>query len=225
MAERDGRESFLEEYAYVTGKQLKLVAAGERPDFICERGTRRFGLEVVRAMRDPVQQSWDMALGRDGHLHGLDAAILVQEALYRKDRKRGSAGWTYQKWTSLVVQLIGSDGDEMSKYLDDELMDEMADTGVRSSRNSSGIIQNAYMNRRQILSRTLSGWRTRDGSISSDVERPNIAMEPAPPPRPGAPRLIRRRWADERDTSHDTRLADRDITVVMCRSWSSHDLK
>ena len=131
MVERDDLAPFLEEYAYVTGVELTLVGAGERPDFVCEKRGRRYGLEVVRAMRDPVQRSWDIVLGHDGHLHGLDAAILVQDILYRKDKKRASAGWQYQKSTILVVQLIGSDGEDLAEYLEDQLMDEMADTGFR----------------------------------------------------------------------------------------------
>jgi hypothetical protein len=131
MVERDGLDSFLEEYAYVTGVELTLVAAGERPDFACEKRGRRYGLEVVRAMRNPIDRSWDVVMGRDDHLHGLDAALLVQETLYRKDKKRASHGWQFAKSTILVIQLIGSDGDEMAEYLDDEVMDEMAGTGFR----------------------------------------------------------------------------------------------
>lgn len=131
MVERDSLDPFLDEYLHVTGEELVLVAAGERPDFVCEKGGRRFGLEVVRAMRNPVDQSWDVIFGGDGQLHGLDAAILVQETLYRKDQKRASAGWKYPKSTILVIQLIGSAGDEMAEHLDDQLMDEMADTGFR----------------------------------------------------------------------------------------------
>jgi len=129
MVERDSLDSFLEEYVYVTGVELTLVDAGERPDFVCEKRGRRYGLEVVRAMRDPVQRSWEVVMGGNGHLHGLDAAILVQDTLYRKDKKRASAGWHYPKSTILVIQLIGSDGEEMAEYLDDQLMDEMTDTG------------------------------------------------------------------------------------------------
>jgi hypothetical protein len=117
MVERDDLESFLEEYAYVTGIELRLVGAGERPDFICEKRGRRYGLELVRAMH------------YDGHLHGLDAAILIQETLYNKEKKRASPGWQYQRSTILVIQLIGINGKEMATYLDDQLMDEMADTG------------------------------------------------------------------------------------------------
>jgi hypothetical protein len=55
----------------------------------------------------------------------------VQETLYRKDKKRASPGWQFPKSTILVIQLIGSDGEEMAEYLDDQLMDEMAGTGFR----------------------------------------------------------------------------------------------
>jgi hypothetical protein len=78
-----------------------------------------------------VQRRWDIILGREGLLHGQDAAILVQEAAYRKEKKRASAGWWHPKSTILVIQLIGSDGEQMAKHLDDELMDEMEETGFR----------------------------------------------------------------------------------------------
>lgn len=58
IANDDGRkmvevmelEPFLDEYEYVTGVELTVIAAGERPDFICEKRGRRFGLELVKAM-------------------------------------------------------------------------------------------------------------------------------------------------------------------------------
>jgi hypothetical protein len=131
MNERDAAEQFVEEYTRVTGVPLTLIGAGERPDFVCEKRGRRHGLELVRAMRDPVQRDWEVILGGDGHLHGLDAALLVQEAVYVKDKKRASPGWRYPGSAILVIQLIGSDGEEMAEYLDDQLMDEMAETGFR----------------------------------------------------------------------------------------------
>ena len=129
MVERDSLWSFLEEYADVTGIELTLVTAGERPDFLCKKGRRYYGLEVVRAMRSPVDRSWDVVFGRDGLLDGMDAALLVQDIVYRKEAKRASAGWQYPDSTILVVQLIGSDGEEMAEFLSDELMDEMSQTG------------------------------------------------------------------------------------------------
>ncbi len=119
MAERDDLESFLEEYAYVTGDELRLIGAGERPDFVCEKRGRHYGLELVKVMND------------NGQHQCLDTSIMVQDTLYKKEKKRASAGWQYQKSTILVIQLIGSDGEEMATYLDDRLMDEMADTGFR----------------------------------------------------------------------------------------------
>jgi len=131
MVERDEIEPFLDEYAYLTGVKMILVAVGERPDFVCEKKGRRYGLELVKAMNDPTKHSFEVILGRGDYLHGMDAASLVQEITYAKDKKRASPGWRYPKSTILVIQLIDSDGEEMANYLDDELMDEMAETGFR----------------------------------------------------------------------------------------------
>jgi len=131
MVEAMELEPFLDEYAHVTGIEMTVVAAGERPDFICEKRGRRFGLELVKAMQDPVQRQWDVILRGEGLLHGLDAALLVQEAAYVKERKRASTGWRYPESTILVIQLIGSDGEQMAEHLDDQLMSEMAETGFR----------------------------------------------------------------------------------------------
>jgi hypothetical protein len=131
MVEREEAELFLAEYAHVTGVELTLVGAGERPDFVCEKRGRRYGLELVKAMQDPVRRGDEVILGGDGHLHGLDAALMVQEAAYAKDEKRASPGWRYPNSTILVIQLIGSDGEEMAEYLDDQLMDETSETGFR----------------------------------------------------------------------------------------------
>ena len=131
MVERDSLDPFLEEYAYVTGVELIPIAASERPDFICEKRGRRCGLELVRAMRDPRDSSWDVVLGGDGHFDGYDAAILVQELVYKKDDKLRSPGWRYPKSTILVVQLLGSDGEELDTALEPELMDEMSGTDFK----------------------------------------------------------------------------------------------
>ena len=131
MVEAMELEPFLAEYPHVTDVQMTALAAGERPDFICEKRGRRFGLELVKAMQYPVRRDWEVILGGDGRLHGLDAALLVQAATYKKERKRASPGWRLPKSTILVIQLVGSAGDELADHLDDGLMDEMADTGFR----------------------------------------------------------------------------------------------
>lgn len=131
MAEREEAWLFVEEYSYVTGTKMTLVGAGERPDFVCEKRGRRYGLELVKAMRNPVLRRWEVILGGEDHVHGLDAAMLVQLVAYKKDKKRASAGWQYPKSTILVIELIGSDGEELARYLDDQLMNEMCETGFR----------------------------------------------------------------------------------------------
>jgi hypothetical protein len=129
MVEAMELEPFLDEYVHVTGTELTVVAAGERPDFICKKHGRCFGLELVKAMQDHTQRVGDIIFRGESHLHGVDAAMLVQETVYLKEGKRASVGWRYPKSAILVIQLIGSDGEEMAQFLDDQLMDEMAATG------------------------------------------------------------------------------------------------
>ena len=131
MIERDEAEEFVAEYRRVTGSLLTLVGSGERPDFVCEKKGRRYGLELVRAMQNPIQRKWDVVLGGCGQLDGMDAAWIVQEAVYAKEKKRASPGWRYPNSAILAIQLIGSDGAETLAYLDDGLFREMAETGFR----------------------------------------------------------------------------------------------
>jgi hypothetical protein len=125
MVEREDAWLFLEEYTHATGVEMTLVAVGERPDFACEKEGQRYGLELVKVMRNPVLRG----LGGDNQLHGQDAARMVQETVYAKEEKRASAGWHFPESTILVVQLVDSDGEELLDHLDNQLMDEMSETG------------------------------------------------------------------------------------------------
>jgi hypothetical protein len=107
MVERDGLDSFLAEYVYVTGVDITLIAPGERPDFLCEKRGQRYGLEVVRAMRNPVDRSWDVVMGRDDHLHCARDALpegretsITGLALPEVHDSRDSADWKRRrrKW-------------------------------------------------------------------------------------------------------------------------------
>ena len=129
MAEAESLEPFCAEYRVLTGKQIDLVSACERPDFICQISGMPFGLEVVRAMPDPIDRGWDVAFGRSGLLDGMEAALLVQESVYDKEAKRASPDWQLPESTILVVQLVGSRSDDVLEYLDDEVMEELSATG------------------------------------------------------------------------------------------------
>ena len=129
MVEREEAELFLDEYACGTGIEMTLVGIGERPDFACEKEGQRYGLELVKVMRNPTLRGLEAILGGDDHLHGQDAARMVQEATYIKEEKRSSPGWHYPDSTILVLQLVDSDAEELLQYLDNGLMDEMAETG------------------------------------------------------------------------------------------------
>jgi hypothetical protein len=129
IAEEMELDPFLDEYKHLTGVELRVVGKTERPDFVCMQGSHEVGLELVKAMRNPVTRDWERILGSDGEDDPLDAAIRVQEAVYTKETKRVKPDWSHPDATILVVQLIGADGDEVVNYLDDDLMDEMSDTG------------------------------------------------------------------------------------------------
>jgi hypothetical protein len=129
MVEREEAELFLSDYTHATGVQMTLVAVSERPDFVCEKEGKHYGLELVRVMRNPIGRRLEVVFGGDGQLHGQDAADRIQETVYAKEEKRASDGWQYPESTILVVQLVGSDGEELVDYLHDQLMDEMAETG------------------------------------------------------------------------------------------------
>jgi hypothetical protein len=61
-----------------------------------------------------------------------------------------------------VIQLIGSDGEQMAKHLDNELMDEMAETGFREiwiadySHNGTPWDGSAYWGQAQTVARATS---------------------------------------------------------------------
>ena len=129
MVEREDAEQFLYEYTHVTGIDMTLVAVGERPDFACEREGQRYGLELVKVMQNPETRRAKETLGEDSHFYSGDAALMVQEAVYAKEEKRASANWTFPDCTILVLQLVGGDGEELMEHLDEQLMDEMAQTG------------------------------------------------------------------------------------------------
>jgi hypothetical protein len=126
---RDDALEFVEEYQRVTGIPLEPIAAGEGRDFICRRRGRLCGLEFVRATLDPVQRWWEVLLGRDVQLYGLDAALLVQEAVRVRNQKRSTAGRRRPTSTILAIQLIGSDGGEMLGLLDERNLDGWAGAG------------------------------------------------------------------------------------------------
>ncbi len=125
MVEREEAWQFLYEYTHATGIDLDLIAVGERPDFVCEKEGRRYGLELVKVMRNPVLRG----LGGDDHLDEQDAVSMIQDTVYAKEQKRASLGWGYPDSTILVLQLVDSDGEELMEYLDEELMGEMSETG------------------------------------------------------------------------------------------------
>jgi len=130
LVEEEELQPFLDEYASVTGMTLRLSdRRGERPDFVCDKQGKLVGLELVQVMRNPTERERRIIMGREEQIHGSDAAMLVQKAVYEKEAKRSSAGWRYAELSILVVQLRDSVGADVAKYLNEHVMNEMSATG------------------------------------------------------------------------------------------------
>lgn len=130
LVEEAELEPFLDEYEALTGATLRLVGSGERPDFVCTRGNEPpLGLELVRVMHDPESVLWRAILDKDDYIDALDTAVLLQELCHRKESKRAAAGWRYPDRTVLLLQVMDAPLDEVARHLDDQLIEEMAETG------------------------------------------------------------------------------------------------
>lgn len=95
---------FLESYAFATGTSFTLVAAGERPDFICQCQPGQYrGVELVKIFEGPnPQDTWD---------------AIVQTAA-RKDAKRGQLDWFLPSATVLVLQLMVTEPQDFERFHD-----------------------------------------------------------------------------------------------------------
>jgi len=130
MVEEMELEPFLDEYAAVTGRKLEVLGRSERPDFICRRGREPYlGLELVKVIEDPISRQWEEILNGSVDVDPLDTAIHLQEAVYRKEDKRKIPGWRCPARTILVLQLMEAPAEEVGRYLDIQILDEMSATG------------------------------------------------------------------------------------------------
>lgn len=130
MGEEEDVYLFTTEYEAVTGRALEIVSPYERPDFLCSRGREpRLGLEIVRVMEDPLYRRDQELLYGEAEVDPVGTAIALQEAIYHKDKKRASAGWRCPGRTILVVQLMDAPIEDVARYLDNQILDELHDTG------------------------------------------------------------------------------------------------
>jgi hypothetical protein len=122
-------EPFLVEYELVTGLTID-VAPAERPDFIGQRSDNTdIGIELAKVTTDPEFRFCRQVLNRKEHMDPADTAIYLQELIYRKDTKRASPGWALPDHTILVVQLMESLLEEVTFFLDEEVLAELNATG------------------------------------------------------------------------------------------------
>lgn len=119
LVEEAELEPFLNEYRYVTGIDLQILANSEQPDFICgtEDGTK-LGIELTKVVQDPETRLWRTIIDKQDYADPIDTAIRLQDLVYRKDAKLSGRGWQLPDRTILVIQLVESPLDQVVPFLD-----------------------------------------------------------------------------------------------------------
>lgn len=106
---------FLDAYEYTTGVHLDytpIVSQSERPDFVCQAPTGEpVGIEITEVIvqRNAVADSTQLCM--------YDVSEALFAAAEEKDAKRRSPGWRLPNNTILVLQVFGTDVDELADYL------------------------------------------------------------------------------------------------------------
>lgn len=126
--ERD-LEFFLREYTRITGLNTRAVRRRERPDFEVQRDDATFGVELVQVVDSPDKRFCRTVLNGLEEMTVSDASDAIQEAIYKKETKRRSAGWEFPMASILVVQLRGCSGADVFAYWDEAILSELSGTG------------------------------------------------------------------------------------------------
>lgn len=107
MVEEEDLGLFLEAYEEVTGEALRVLARGERPDFICARPMgERVGVELTRPHHDYHTARWDRMFGVIHASNDFDLLDAVSGIVAQKSRKRMSSDWRLRNNTILVIKLV-----------------------------------------------------------------------------------------------------------------------
>jgi hypothetical protein len=150
MASKDEEAEYLaafaEEYLHVTGRSLDVIAATERPDFIARvtGWPSEVGIELVQVMVDPESRMWRRILDHEAYMDPFDTAHRLQEIVYRKDEKRASLGWQLPQSSMLVLMLRDAPIEDVSQHLEEELLQEMQQTGFTEIWVADLTIREAY---------------------------------------------------------------------------------
>ena len=127
--EKHDLELFLQEHEIVTEERTHIVESRERPDFIVQRGSELFGVELVQVVESPEMRFFRQSFYMDEQIDLSDASVRIQEAIYKKEEMRQSRDWAYYDSTILVVQLRQTSSTEIFSYLEEEIISEISATG------------------------------------------------------------------------------------------------
>jgi hypothetical protein len=104
--ERDDLDCFLYAFTEVTGQSLAVVAAGEAPDFVCEKESgQRVGIELTKIIAHPETRQWHRLFGSGAMKLSADIGSEIFEAAFRKAKMLPKGRWkTFEMF--LVIQLF-----------------------------------------------------------------------------------------------------------------------
>ncbi|MEW6681641.1 MAG: hypothetical protein AB1451_01795 [Nitrospirota bacterium] len=138
-------EPFPDEYRRITGLRLRQISRSERPDIVCLRSDGiEVGIELTKVMEDPESRMWGRILNRSDYADPVDAAIRLQEVVYRKEAKRSGGRWHLPDNIMLVLQLMDVPIEDVAPHLDEEIIDEMSGTGFFEIWVADYTVQEAY---------------------------------------------------------------------------------
>ena len=129
--EREARDLllFLREHERVTGLTTHIVELRERPDFEVERESTIFGVELVQVVKSPETRFFSVIMDGHDEMSVDDASDAIQNAIYKKEKKRVSDGWSLRDSSILIIKLRQCSGEDIFRYWDDTIFEEVCSTG------------------------------------------------------------------------------------------------
>lgn len=105
--EQEALNYFLDAYESITGEGLEVLAATERPDFICVRKNgKQVGIELVKVRRGhPNDALWDRIIEKQDFMSLERALEMIQRVANEKEEKRKEPDWKLSESAILIIEL------------------------------------------------------------------------------------------------------------------------